>query len=289
VEAATLGAVFLLAALGPAFVAGADAVGSVTDKTSYTIIFGFIGAAGIGAVLQLAGRALWEFGWPYVPGSIRERWFHALAQPVMESEAARTERESSHLTAQPAGLAARADDFRVEIAEGRLPQTISLVWVDGRQWTIPLRDVVATELHFYGKAPDAIIQWTRRRYERFITAISVAVAISLGIIVGLFIQAGADWRVTAALDVLLIAIVVATIGWASEVRRHAQRMEELWFARNAYEKTLDATPTYIAFKRADRETAWPMAVDVDMKTAIAALDDEVARSGAGGAMSEARR
>jgi hypothetical protein len=68
IEAATLGGLFFLAMFVPPFFGGLDPT-TMGQDSPWAIVLGIVSAAGVGALLQLAGRGMWELFTPYGPQS----------------------------------------------------------------------------------------------------------------------------------------------------------------------------------------------------------------------------
>jgi hypothetical protein len=257
VEAATLGALFLLAAIGPAFVAGATDMANTTETDRWVFVIGIIGAVGVGAMLQLTGRALWEFLLPLSPQGgwrgiatlgrwirdgllgqlehVRPRWLDTKDQEWMHKH-----------------RSTRRRDFRAEIARSadlgldwNLTKPVEGAWLDKAiypeplpeaEWSYGHRAVITAEYYLYSEAKDGVLQWIRRRYQRFVDAVSAASAILLGILFGLS-HPGQDLLLMWLLNGALLLVAAGTFAFANENRRAAQQMETFWYqVRNAHPK-----------------------------------------------------
>jgi hypothetical protein len=245
-EAATLGALFLLAALGPGFVAGATDLSPVdSSKTEWVVVIGVISAAGIGALLQLTGRALWEFVFPLSPQG-GWRGLPTLAKVIGKIVT------SQKLPKPPdfeALRSTRVKDFRAEIARSdpqqdywKLANRTAGPFVEGGpilsgqredeskepDWSYGNRVVIAAEYFLYSEAPDGLLQWIRRRYQRFVDAVSASVAILLGVGFGVF-HPGQDLGRMLVLNGALVVVAAGTFAFANENRHLAQKMETYWY------------------------------------------------------------
>jgi hypothetical protein len=213
-----LGGLFLLAFVGPAYLDGGTVL-PAGDKTDVVVITALVGAAGIGALLQLAGRALWDFGWPMNPNDGR-LWFLWKSRKLRDRKA-------------PAPWT-----FRSDIAEG-VPnyKADAASCFDGSDkgkhdfWNEGDQIVVVTQYLFYTEAPAELREWVRRRYYRFSDGLSVVVAIGLGVALGLRIP-GQNLLGLGLTDGVLALVAVATLIFASASRRDAKHMEAFWFKEN---------------------------------------------------------
>jgi hypothetical protein len=267
VEAATLGALFLLAAIGPAFVAGATDLGKAADTAPWVVVIGVIGAVGVGAMLQLTGRALWEFFAPLSPQGgrmglqtlgrwIRHYYIHNVDHVRPDKFDAVDQRWMLEYTST------RKNDFRAEIARSKpleldwdLAGPADQPWVADpyhplpqpeAPWSYGHRVVIAAEYYLYSEAPDGVLQWIRRRYGRFVDAVSAAVAILLGIAFGLS-HPGQDVFRMCILNAALLLVAAGTFAFANESRREAQQMETFWHKmRHAHPK--DPTELNVTLK-----------------------------------------
>jgi hypothetical protein len=231
-EVATLGALFLLSMLLPAYVADASVIPSSNDPVM--VVFGIGGAAGVGALLSLTGAAVWNFLWPISPGG---GWVSFL-WPVrwIWSKVSRARRKSLTNPVRalwrrlprgvrrwlPEGPPAR---FRANNARGLGPY-----WklAKRNRWSNDDRAVIATSFLLYSEAPPEVREWIRRRYVRFCDALSAVAAIVLGIGTGLAffpVSSPARWGITGA----FVLVALATFVFAHEGRREAVQMETYWF------------------------------------------------------------
>jgi hypothetical protein len=252
-EAAAFGLLFLLAMFAPALFGGSPVlvgdpsavppIPAVADTTPWALVLALFGAGGLGALLQLGGRSLWEIGFPYGPASGWRRF-------------------------KP-----RAKDFRVAIATSEAPYES----LDYRNKALPLarqatgaepqppgalqrspwpyrgHEYVLTEaFFFYRDAPESIVGWVTRRYQRFVDALSVAAAIVLGVVLGWVFLPGQDIVKQAGFSAILLAVAVFSLAWAAETRRLAQEMEAFWFAFTAKHVGDAATPVHVVLDPADR-------------------------------------
>lgn len=205
-EAAVLGALFFLALFGPPFFGGAQVLTSASEKDAWMLVLGLFGAAGVGALLTLAGQALWEIGFPYGPRNSDDfRWAVPLA-------------------AKKPGV---ADEFHLD--EAARVTSVDGDGVVDRRLSRHDKYVLATARVFYTKAPDQIVQWVRRRYAAFVAALSTTAAILLGVGLGLVFLQGPQLERQIFFDLALIVVSAATCFWALRARRLAREMEEFWY------------------------------------------------------------
>jgi predicted flap endonuclease-1-like 5' DNA nuclease len=200
----SLGALFLLSLVGPAFVAGGEVVTAQGTNTPVVVVTGLIGAAGIGALLQLTGRAIWNFFWPLNPVG-GWKW---LATDLAEFVNSKW----------------RPTTFRTAIAESKGVKE----YTDLAGWSEGDNVVIATEYLFYSEAPSELREWVRRRYYRFSDGLSAAAAILLGIIGGAFFPHQNPY-LAVPLDALLVLVGLATLVFGYDSRRDAKHMETFWF------------------------------------------------------------
>jgi len=233
VEAVSFGALFLLALLGPAFVAGAPAMTKADDQDAWVLIVGVIGAAGVGALLQLTGRALWEFLSPLSPQGGWRRF--STRKNDFRAEIARSKPQEGYW-----GLAGPTEGPFV--GDDKVPP----LGAAEKPWSYGQRVVVTAEYFLYSEAPDGLLQWIRRRYLRFVDAVSAAAAIFLGIGFGCFLP-GQDPVRMAVLDAVLVLVAGATFLFANESRRAAQQMETFWYKVREHDKNLQKPPVTLAF------------------------------------------
>jgi hypothetical protein len=199
----SLGGLFLLAFVGPAFLDGGD-VTSWGPNTPAVVVTGLIGAAGIGALLQLTGRALWDFVWPLNPDG-GQNWIRK--HMGLEGKTFRSD---------IADLEGVKEYKKIAAGEG---------WSDGEQV------VVATEYLFYSEAPTELREWVRRRYYRFSDGLSAGMAIGLGLSLGASIPRQ-DFAVHLVVGGLLVIVAFATFLFAYLGRKDAKHMETFWFKTN---------------------------------------------------------
>jgi len=200
----SLGALFLLALVGPAFVDGGEVITAQGTNTPVVVVIGLIGAAGIGALLQLSGRAIWNFVWPLNPVG-GWKWLAT----KLPDRAKRKWKPTS---------------FRTAIAESRGVKE----YKDLADWSEGDNVVIATEYLFYSEAPSELREWVRRRYYRFSDGLSAAAAILLGICFGAFFP-GQDRLWEVVLDAVLVLVGLATLVFGYDSRRDAKHMETFWF------------------------------------------------------------
>jgi hypothetical protein len=228
----SLGALFLLALVGPAFVDGGEVVAAQGTNTPVVVVIGLIGAAGIGALLQLTGRAIWNFVWPLHPVG-GWKW---LATKLADRDI------------WPWGKPAT---FRTDIAESTGVKEYTDL-ADGSEGD---KVVIATEYLFYSEAPAELREWVRRRYYRFSDGLSAATAILLGIIGGAFFpHQNPLWQVV--LDALLGLVGFATLVFGYDSRQDAKHMEMFWF------KVRDWVPSKSRVMISDLEGIGPAYADL---------------------------
>jgi hypothetical protein len=229
-EAATLGALFLLAAIGPAFLAGGLDHATLAENDPWRVVIGIIGAVGIGALLRLTGRAVWETVLPYSPqGGLRRFWTRVRD---FRAEIARDpSRQDFWDLASPTNTG--ATPF---ISASGAPALVAPT-NNEPPWSYGHRVVIAAEYFLYSRAPDGLLQWIRRRYERFVDAISAAVAILLGVTFGVLGIPNQDVPRMVFFDGVLVLVAAFTFAYANENRRLAQQMETYWYNLTAYNKT----------------------------------------------------
>jgi hypothetical protein len=115
-------------------------------------------------------------------------------------------------------------------------------------WSYGHRVVITAEYYLYRDAPDGVLQWIRRRYLRFVDAVSAAVAICLGLGIG-WLLPGQDLATKATLDSVLVIIAAGTFAFANESRREAQQMETFWYRVRDHDKEKHQEPvTHLAFE-----------------------------------------
>jgi hypothetical protein len=247
----------------------------------------------VGALLQLTGQALWEFLTPY--GS-KSGWrvsleslptfrddladgefnggvplFHAARRKIdaVDGRRQRTEyaERQEHEDAERKRLEdeerQRLEDDEVALVEP--PVVAGPPWWR-RSWWPGHETLIATEFNFYRDAPDPILQWCKRRYDRFMNALTASAAIVLGVVLGwYFLTPYPDLGNLIVFDAILLVVVLATMAWAVEVRRQAQEMERFWFA---VEATKTTKPTDALSVRFDEST--PLVVHTDGRGVAAA-------------------
>jgi hypothetical protein len=194
-DAATYGAVFLFALLAPAFAGGANPLPQGED-TPFLIVLGIGGAAGVGALLALTGNAIWQFFYPYTPGTGIDRPIFRLGKW-------------------------RPSHFREIVAKQLGPywDATNVGWSDGD------RSLAATQFVFYEECPESVREWARRRNDRFVASLSASAAIVSGLLIGWLQWPGGSLLVIAILAV--IAVMAALYG--NQAHGQAQRMERYWF------------------------------------------------------------
>jgi len=194
-DVVALGALFLLALIGPAY-AGDPAFVSVTNTPPELVVLGIGGAAGVGALISLTGQALWNFLFPYIPG-----------------------------TGVDFALKKLRPNFRTTVA----PE-LGDYWKETYlpHWKPGDRELISTQFLFYRDADKDLVGWVRRRHARFGAAMSALVAIGLGLVSSFSLPA--QWSISrVVIDLLLFFVGVATYAFAAGQRREAERMEEYWF------------------------------------------------------------
>ncbi|MGD0019744.1 MAG: hypothetical protein ABSD62_10860 [Candidatus Limnocylindrales bacterium] len=211
-----LGALFLLTLLLPAYGAGVDVVGKGSESP-VLLVFGVGGAAGVGALLSLAGSAVWNFLWPISPTG---GWLHLVSfipeWPGLGSLKRQLQQRS------PA-------KFRAEIARGLGQHWICAEGLAAaHDWPEGDQAVVATAFLLYSEAPTELREWIRRRYTRFSDALASCAAIVLGIVADL-----ALYRYLGPIQVVLLVVfglvALATFAFGHAFRREAVEMERYWF------------------------------------------------------------
>ncbi len=231
IEAATLGALFFLALLGPPFLGGWQAAG-LEEREPAGLIVAIIGAAGVGALLQLAGRAMWETITPFGPES-GWRYFGRARKDDFRKQISEsgpvptTPQPVGGLPACLAGLNYKNDYLPTAETISAGHRLLGFLPVKGHEF------VIVPEYFFYRDAPDSLVQWCRRRYQRFITALSTAAAIGLGVAINVLWNRAPDLATQILVDAGLVAIAIVTVLFASANRVYAQEMETLWFADKA--------------------------------------------------------
>lgn len=252
-EAAAFGALFLLAMFAPALFGGSVAlfgdptavppIKAMADSDPWMLVLALVGAAGVGALFQLGGRAIWEIAFPYGPQS----GWHRVVKRDKDFRIAIAESRPPYES-----LGYRDDELRLaKIATGAEPAGPSAVqrspWpYSGHEYVLP------AAYYFYKDAPEAVVGWVSRRYQRFVDAISVAMAIGIGVGVGWIFLPGQDLAKQAALSIVLLVVAVLTLAWAIETRRLAQEMEAFWFALQSERAGEQAKPVHAALDRAKR-------------------------------------
>lgn len=239
IEAATLGALFFLALVAPPFVGGWDPAAALGEGEPAAIVAGIIGAAGVGALLQLAGRAMWETITPFGPRS-GWRYFGRPRKDDFRKQISESgpfpDPADPPLKGLPARLAGL--DYRKDY----LPTAETISAGHRLLWFLPVKgheSVLVPEHFFYSDAPDSLVQWCRRRYLRFITARSTAAAIGLGVAINLGWNRAPDLFVQFLIDGGLVVIAFVTVLFALANRVYAQEMETLWFADKAQDIRAD--------------------------------------------------
>jgi hypothetical protein len=194
-DAGAYGALFLLALLAPAYASDPDIITSGTN-TPLLVVLGIGSAAGIGSLLTLTGSAIWEFLYPYAPGTGLDR------------------------------LRPRRSHFRAELAKGLGHYWSTATPLGGPLGTLEL---VVSEFVFYSQAPDEIREWVRRRNARFVQALTAAAAIILGVVVGLSGAVSLNGR-GLLIDGLFLLLALVSIQFGRQSHHYADLMQRYWFA-----------------------------------------------------------
>jgi hypothetical protein len=222
-EAVTLGALFLLTLFVPAFAADPRVTAAGAD-TPLLIVLGIGSAAGVGALLSLTGRAVWNFIWPYSPtGGWRQ------FSPKLHG------------------------GFRGDIAPtlGRYWELAGMPCPTGGD-----RAIIATSYLLYTEAPAEVRGWIRRRYNRFSDALSAVAAIDLGIFSAVALYPA--WNTARWILVIAFFVVaLATFAHAFEGRQEAIAMEKYWFALRADSSLHPHPTTHVAFEPGAEITVRP--------------------------------
>jgi hypothetical protein len=216
-DAAVLGALFFLSLFGPIVFAGGDVFFGLDSDSTSRVVLGLIGAGGVGALLQLTGNAFWEILTPYGAKS----GVHILFPNQQDFRAWIADHDQSWTGGDEAPKRLRQARERIERI---VTKRGSPAWQRGHD------QLATTELLFYSKAPEAIVGWCQRRYQRFVSALMAATAIVLGCVLGWYFLPYAEVTKLLLFDAALITVAVLTMAWAVEARRLAQAMEQLWFA-----------------------------------------------------------
>jgi hypothetical protein len=250
-EAAILGALFLLSMLLPAYVADASLIPNSNDPAM--VAFGIGGAAGVGALLSLTGAAVWNFLWPITPGGgwvlllwpFRFIW-SKIPQDKRRSLKSPVEALWSRL---PKALRRWLPEGPPATFRANNARNLGQYWelAKRNRWSDGDRAVIATSFLLYSEAPAEVREWIRRRYVRFCDALSAVAAIGLGIATSLAlfpVSNPARWGLTGAFALVALATFVS----AHEGRREAVEMETYWFLVRADPASTPQTVTRVAFE-----------------------------------------
>lgn len=190
-DIARLGALFLFAAIIPAWTAQAHLLDKLTQTQA--VIISLVGGAGIGAAINAFSGGLWTV--------------FAYGRPLREV-----------IQRRPAA------GLRADMAKHH-PEILALASAITDDQS--LSQELTTSYTFHGRAPGPLLEWARRRHARFRDALDSAFALLLGLAVSLPLFP--DWTLTRlALTVVVMLGLAALVFGAFEQRRQAEAMELLW-------------------------------------------------------------